>query len=130
MRRMVGTALSALLLAGCAGGGGSAGGGHDHAENSPVVEGAREIEVRAANLRFAPEEIEVAAGEDVAIVLTAADITHDFTIEELDVHVGADGGRTARGGLRADEPGTYTYLCTVPGHAAAGMEGTLTVTEA
>ncbi|MGI8716151.1 MAG: plastocyanin/azurin family copper-binding protein [Solirubrobacteraceae bacterium] len=26
------------------------------------------------------------------------------------------------------KPGTYSYLCTVPGHAAAGMKGTLTVT--
>jgi uncharacterized cupredoxin-like copper-binding protein len=25
------------------------------------------------------------------------------------------------------KPGTYTFLCEVPGHAAAGMKGTLTV---
>ena len=27
------------------------------------------------------------------------------------------------------KPGKYAYLCTVPGHAAAGMKGTLTVTK-
>jgi uncharacterized cupredoxin-like copper-binding protein len=27
----------------------------------------------------------------------------------------------------AQSAGTYTYICTVPGHYAAGMKGTLTV---
>jgi uncharacterized cupredoxin-like copper-binding protein len=27
----------------------------------------------------------------------------------------------------ADRPGTYRFLCTVPGHADAGMTGTLVI---
>ena len=102
---------------------------HGHDENSAVVEGAREIAVTGKDLRFQPAELRVRAGEDVTIVFTAADVAHDFTVEGTDVHVGANGGETARGGLRIDEPGDYTYVCTLPGHEEAGMRGTLTVKE-
>jgi plastocyanin len=101
----------------------------DHGGSSDVVEGARKIEVSASSFAFDPDEIEVKAGEDVAIVLTSTDILHDFTIDELDAHVAVDAGETATGGLRADEPGSYTFYCTVPGHREAGMEGTLLVEE-
>ena len=100
--------------------------GHDE-EGTPVADGAREIEVLANDFAFDPSEITAEAGEDLAIVLTSEDIMHDFTIDELDVHVAADRGETATGGVSADEPGTYTYYCAVPGHRSAGMEGTLTV---
>jgi plastocyanin len=98
-----------------------------HGEASPVAEGAREIEVAATSFEFDPDEITITAGEDIAIVLTSDDLLHDFTIDELDTHVSADADETAKGGLRADEPGRYTYYCNVEGHREAGMEGTLIV---
>jgi plastocyanin len=56
-------------------------------------------------------------------------IEHDVAIEkggeELAKSALVTEGKTS---VSADlEPGTYTFLCTVPGHAEAGMEGTLTV---
>jgi cytochrome c oxidase subunit 2 len=142
------TATSALLLAACgdtddtssadmptsdSGMDGTMGGdmGHDgamgHEETSPVADGARRIEVNATSFEFDPDEITVTAGEDIAIVLTSEDLLHDFTVDELDAHVAADSDETNEGGLRADEPGRYTFYCTVTGHREAGMEGTLIV---
>jgi len=55
---------------------------------------------------------------------------------EHDVAVEKDGEELAKSALVTEgktsvtadlEPGDYTFLCTVPGHAEAGMEGTLTV---
>jgi plastocyanin len=56
-------------------------------------------------------------------------IEHDVAIEkdgeELGVSETITEGKTS---VTVDlEPGDYTFLCTVPGHAEAGMEGTLTV---
>ena len=98
-----------------------------HGANTPVAPDARRIEVSGTSYAFDPPGITVRAGEDIAIVLTSADIEHDFTVDDIDAHVSAEAGETAEGGLRADEPGTYTYYCSVEGHREAGMEGTLTV---
>jgi uncharacterized cupredoxin-like copper-binding protein len=40
----------------------------------------------------------------------------------------AEAGDEVVGGLRLDEPGTYEFLCSVPGHAEAGMRGEIVVT--
>ena len=37
------------------------------------------------------------------------------------------GGKTSTLVVNLTKPGKYEYLCTVPGHAAAGMRGLLTV---
>lgn len=98
-----------------------------HAQDTPVVEGARTIAVSATSFEFEPAEITVTAGEDVAIALTSDDVLHDFTVDGVEVHVAAEPGETAEGGLRVVEPGEYRITCTVEGHREAGMEGTLIV---
>jgi plastocyanin len=104
-------------------------GGHDgHDENSEIADGARTITVTAEALRFEPPRIRAVAGEDLAIELIAVDGEHDFVIDELDAHIGAEAGKTATGGFNAGgESRTYTYYCSVAGHRDAGMEGELIV---
>jgi plastocyanin len=96
--------------------------------NRRVVPGAREIAVTGDDFAFSPDAIAVKAGENVAVVLTADDIAHDFFVKGVGHVVHAKAGKTARGGLRLEKPGTYSFWCTVSGHRKAGMTGTITVT--
>src|SRR5215213_10135742 len=97
-------------------------------ESSPVVPGAREVPVVADALSFSPKRIQIAAKEDVTVVLTSKDLAHDFYVKGIGhiTHAGAD--KTSRGGLMIDDPGTYRFWCTVKGHKEGGMTGTITVT--
>jgi uncharacterized cupredoxin-like copper-binding protein len=56
-------------------------------------------------------------------------IPHDFAIRGRSTPSIPPGGR-ARVTVAFAEPGVYEYVCTVPGHAMAGMEGDLVVTQA
>lgn len=98
------------------------------AATQPYADAAT-VEVTAGDLWFDPTTITVDAGEPVNLRLTnRGQVFHDLTVSDLDVMVDADPGDTTTAGLTIDEPGSYEFLCTVPGHADAGMRGTLTAT--
>ena len=100
-----------------AGGGGGDGGG------GPATWVAVDISYEEA-----PEE--VAAGTVDVELDNQGNIEHNVVIEELDDQkvLDAAAGESDSGSVEL-EAGTYTYYCDVAGHRAAGMEGTLTVTE-
>ncbi len=131
--------VSAFVLAGCGGGSASA---------TPTVS------VQGEQLKFDPESITVPANQQITVTFKNTSTTnqHNWVLvqqgqeQAVDDAAAANGGTVpdgtdgviAKAGLldpgaqeqvsfQAPAPGTYTYICTVPGHYAAGMKGTLTV---
>ena len=62
------------------------------------------------------------------VLLTGAGaLPHNFKINGKSTKL-LSGGQSQNLTVTFAKPGKYPYLCTVTGHAAAGMKGTLTVT--
>lgn len=102
-------------------------GGSSDASSKPIA-GAEEITVRAGDLWFKPERIEASNGAALNnTVRNDGAVFHDFTIDELDLMIDVEAGDTVTAGLSDVKPGTYDFYCSVPGHAQAGMTGTLVV---
>ncbi|HEU4571353.1 MAG TPA: heavy metal translocating P-type ATPase [Candidatus Limnocylindrales bacterium] len=95
-----------------------------------IESGAVTIEIRASDIRFAPSDVTVRAGQVVVIQFTNDDpVFHDWEVDGVaNVDAGARPGQTQRIRFSIDRPGTYEIRCTVDGHAAAGMVGRLVVT--
>jgi len=87
------------------------------------------LDVTARDVRFQPADLTVRAGEWAVLELTNADpLVHDWMIEEIpNMDAVARPGQTATLRFVLDTPGEYAVICSVPGHAEAGMVGTLTV---
>ncbi len=103
------------------------GSGEEGAAPSPVA-GAPRLLVVATEFAFEPSEIRLRAGETFNLTLdNRGALFHDLTISELDLKLTADAGARASGSLAIAEPGRYEFVCAVPGHAQAGMTGSLVV---
>jgi Cu-Zn family superoxide dismutase len=100
----------------------------DDAAASAGSGAAEPITVTAHDIFFDPKEITIPADTDVTIIIpNEGAALHDFVIDELGIDAGdIPPGETVEVVINAPA-GEYEYFCSVPGHKAAGMLGTLVV---
>ena len=124
--------LAALVLAlsACGGGsssssttpattGGGGGGGGSTVKISADPSGA---------LKYEQTDVSASAGSITIDFTNMSSLPHDVTIEGNGASGATDQITNSTTSTTVDlEPGTYTFFCSVDGHRAAGMEGTLTV---
>ena len=84
------------------------------------------VTIETRNAAYSTTSLAAPSGQ-VTVVLTNHDLFwHTFTVDELHVDVEAPLGG-AREATFTAAPGSYRFYCRVPAHAAAGMQGTLTI---
>ena len=123
-------AASVLAVSACGGGsesssttpaatGGGGGGGGSTVQISADPSGA---------LKFEQTDVSATAGSITIDFTNMSSLPHDVRIEGNGASGGTDQITDSSTSATVDlEPGTYTFFCSVDGHRAAGMEGTLTV---
>ncbi len=93
---------------------------------SQTSSSATALTVRTENLAFSTSELSAPSGQ-VMLNIDNHDVWwHTFTIDALhvDVQIPSSGIRQVMFNAAA---GTYTFYCAIPGHAALGMKGILTL---
>ncbi len=82
------------------------------------------------DMRFTPNRIDAKVGVPLTVTLTNRGTErHDLNFESIHmpglggVESILEPGETRTITLKFDTPGTHTFICTLPGHAAAGMTG-------
>jgi FtsP/CotA-like multicopper oxidase with cupredoxin domain len=87
------------------------------------------VAVELTEFAITPSAVQVAAGGSVQVTNAGA-TAHNLTIRDTDIATAElAAGETEEVDLSSLAPGDYEIVCTIPGHADAGMTGTLTITE-
>ncbi|MDX6476642.1 MAG: Cupredoxin-like domain [Gaiellaceae bacterium] len=124
MRRVVGLfVLGVLAVAGLAAGVFAPGGSATTASSKATVK----ITVKASEFKFGLSRRSVPAGTTVIFtVINTGKISHDFKIAGKKVPT-LNPGKKATLKVLFKKKGRFPYLCTLQGHAGAGMKGVFSV---
>jgi uncharacterized cupredoxin-like copper-binding protein len=113
-----GAATTPVTTEATGGGGGEGGGGETLTVTADET----------GQLAWEPTELSAKAGQVTIELDNPAAIEHNVEIEGNGVDEVSDTVAEATTSVTADlKPGAYRFYCNVPGHAEAGMDGTLTV---
>jgi uncharacterized cupredoxin-like copper-binding protein len=129
---LVGMLLMIVTLASCGAGsarGNAAPATPPAASSAGAPAGAQTVRVVSKNFSFSLDAARIGAGPVTFVLQNDGPAPHDFAIRGNGVNQKTsviERGQTAT--LTVDlKPGTYTYICTIPGHDHLGMAGTFTV---
>ena len=94
-----------------------------------TIPAVREFTVFGDEYSFSPSSITVKAGEQVKITFkNTGRANHNLVVEGLGISTKTiGGGKSDMIEFAAPASGTYTFFCSVSGHRAAGMKGSLIV---
>jgi plastocyanin len=106
--------------------------GQPKTSSKPAVEKNGQLNIPAnptGALAFDFNKATATAGQVTLVMPNQAPITHDISVKGNGIN--QQGPRVGTGGTSKVtvnlKPGTYEFYCSVPGHEAGGMKGTLTV---
>jgi plastocyanin len=120
-------AVAGLLVAGCGGGGGG-GGSKSVTVTAPAGGGAATVTIEAHDVYFNVTSIKAPAGKLDIHYVEKGTQEHTLVIDGITGFKLEVGPSTSSDSATVTlQPGSYTYYCTIPGHRAQGMQGTITV---
>lgn len=90
---------------------------------------ASEITILVMDIYFEPADFTIGAGGTLTLDASGAAAPHNFEVVALGIDVDIAPGEVKEIVIEG-APGTYDYICNVPGHKEAGMVGKMTIAEA
>jgi plastocyanin len=112
--------LAAAALGAC--GGGSSGG----SSGATKTAAGGSVSVVATDTKFDVGKIEASTGSLTVTLENHGALQHTFKIDHTTLLLKASPGKSATGSVTLAK-GTYDFECTIPGHKALGMKGTVVV---
>lgn len=108
--------------------------GQPEVSNKPIVAMGGTLEIPADEtgaLAFASTRARAEAGMIEVAMPNPSSVQHNIALADEDGELIEEGAVVGEGGVSdftaQVQPGTYRFLCTVPGHSEGGMKGELTV---